>query len=288
MSYMKILTFLFLCMPLLVYATPPDNRPPDNRPPDFGGGDSVATAEATGGTATSAATVGDITLNLNNDLIIPDSAFGLMSQPSTMAVGDTNVSVITQNPDHLTIKNVPSGRAATAISTSPCRIAIAGDVRIVGLGLGGGASVEDKECTTRQTALAFSHMGVPAMGLWIMCRSQGTQRAYRSDPPDVEEDTPIDQTIAEQCDAMVAQFQILADLGRTPDIISYTVSGSDKVQIIEQHEEQLVEPLREEMSRVSNDVASIERRLDANAKAAQTAYREKEVWKAETAERYGL
>jgi hypothetical protein len=50
-------------------------------------------------------------------------------------------------------------------------------------------------------------MGVPGMGLWLMCRSRAVQRAFANDPPENEE---IDMTIADQCDAMLVQLQELA------------------------------------------------------------------------------
>lgn len=106
--------------------------------------------------------------------------------------GDTNVNVVTENPDELKIKNTPDARAPYSNSTSPCIVGFSAGVGVPGFGGSLGRGFEDEECTRRQSAQTWSNMGMPAVGLWLMCRSEDMARTGK---------TP------EECDAMVAALQ---------------------------------------------------------------------------------
>jgi hypothetical protein len=143
--------------------------------------------------------------------------------------GAVQNSVEINNPDDIKIRNTPDVRAPYMNTTSPCRVGVSGGIGVAGFGGSAGTTVEDKECTLRQTAQTFSAMGVPGMGLWLLCRSQAVTRADM---------TP------EDCEAMVAQLQIEAELEYEGGAPKFYAQAEDP-RIEEQQEE--IEELRAEL-----------------------------------------
>ena len=148
-------------------------------------------------------------------------------------ISDSSIHTSIQNeissPDNITIHNTPDVRAPYMNTTSPCRVGVSGGIGVAGFGGSAGTTVEDKECTLRQTAQTFSAMGVPGMGLWLLCRSKALKRA------EIE---------PEACESMVAQMQIEAELGGEVEPPKYIAQTADP-RIKEQREE--IKELREEL-----------------------------------------
>ena len=77
-----------------------------------------------------------------------------------------------KQPDKIEVKSVPSVFAPGAYPTAPCRIAASGGVGLLGVGVSGGGSKEDKECTRRETARMFWAFGQPEAALTLLCASK--------------------------------------------------------------------------------------------------------------------
>lgn len=88
---------------------------------------------------------------------------------TTVEGASQNASVSVSNPDAIRIRNVVSPDTPNSYPTSPCRIGVSAGLSLVGGAVSTGGSVEDKECTLRETARAFKELGVPQMGLYILC-----------------------------------------------------------------------------------------------------------------------
>ena len=125
-----------------------------------------------------------------------DSTVGNINQ------GSLESNVLIENPDDIKIRNTPDARAPFSNSTGPCIVGFSAGLSLPGFGGSLGKGIEDQECTRRQSAQTWSNMGLPAMAIWLMCRSKDMERTGIA---------------PEDCDAMVAQLQIEARLDATPD-----------------------------------------------------------------------
>lgn len=193
-----------------------------------------------------------------------DNNKSIQSQAQANGSGDTigdvlspttNVNVVTENPDDIKIKNTPDIMAPFANSTSPCRIAGSGGLSLPGIGVSGGGSVEDEECTLRQTAQTFGTLGVPAMGMWLLCRSEVMERVGSD---------------SSACDAMIAQWQIEASL-EAPDLgkldSSLLLASASEGDYEEQRAKQEalsreIDTLEEQLARERRARRSIEQSID--------------------------
>jgi hypothetical protein len=157
------------------------------------------------------------------------------------------VSVVTENPDDIKIKNTPDIMAPFANSTSPCRIAGSGGLSLPGVGISGGGSVEDEECTLRQTAQTFGTLGVPAMGMWILCRSKVMERVG---------------TDSDTCDAMIAQWQIEAELAGGDDL-----GKIDSSLLLASYDEEEFEVQRAKQESMEEEIGLLKQRLARERRA---------------------
>lgn len=116
-------------------------------------------------------------------------------------------SVTFTSPDKLTIRNVPSLSSPNAYPTSPCRIAVSGGLVFAGGGASAGGSIEDPGCTLREDARTFSELGVPAMGLYLMCTQAESVNGQRTKKGKLEKNQPTVPMGSVECLAKVKLFQ---------------------------------------------------------------------------------
>lgn len=132
---------------------------------------------------------------------------GDTEQQNKQVVGDNKQSVNIENPDDITIRNTPAARAPYSNSTSPCIVGGSAALSLPGFSGSAGKGFKDEECERRATAMAFSDMGVPGMGLWIMCRSAIVEKdAGIDDLPKAERDAAREAAYT-ACEQRVASFQ---------------------------------------------------------------------------------
>lgn len=110
-------------------------------------------------------------------------------------------------PDDITIRNVPSLSSPNAYPTSPCRIAVSGGLVFAGGGASAGGSIEDPGCTLREDARTFSELGVPAMGLYLMCNQAESVTGQRDKKGKAEKHQPVTPMGSAECLRMVKKFQ---------------------------------------------------------------------------------
>lgn len=102
--------------------------------------------------------------NTNSNSAASSSSASQSLTGNTQAVNVTNTS-----PDDVTIRNVASPDTPNPYPTAPCRVGISAGFSLAGGALSGGGSVEDEECTLRETARSFKDLGVPELGLILLC-----------------------------------------------------------------------------------------------------------------------
>ena len=90
--------------------------------------------------------------------------------------------------------------------SAPCRIARSAGLSIAGGALSGGSSVEDPECTLRETARTFQYLGVPEIGLHLLCTNSVVINGRRDKKGELEEGEPTPIGTAE-CLRLVREFQ---------------------------------------------------------------------------------
>lgn len=110
-------------------------------------------------------------------------------------------------PDDIKIRNVPSLSSPNAYPTSPCRIAVSGGFVFAGGGASAGGSVEDPGCTLREDARTFSELGVPAMGLYLMCNQAESVTGQRDKKGKPDKYQPVTPMGSVECLRMVKEFQ---------------------------------------------------------------------------------
>jgi hypothetical protein len=143
---------------MVAFSDKPPHNDHDTGPPSHSNADSNANSNARGGNAN---------VDAQNSV---ESTVDASSTVRTTVEGSsqsTNVSIT--NPDSIRIRNVVSPDTPNSYPTSPCRIGVSAGLSLVGGAVSTGGSVEDKECTLRETARAFKELGVPQMGLYILC-----------------------------------------------------------------------------------------------------------------------
>ncbi len=214
-------------------------------------------------TASSEAVVGDIGLQQSQEVVVNIEAPPAAQAPqSVLSTGPTNVSVQTINPDKLKIRNTAAARPPVIMSVSPCRVPVSAGLGIPGFNGGAGTAVEDHECTLRQTAQLFAEMGLPGMGLWMLCRSQAVARVQEvHERPKAEREAAADEA-AERCDGMVAQFQIEAELSAPPLAQAqddYQTVAQGPSEAAEQAIDQAMAELRAEQKRLEEATERLRR-----------------------------
>lgn len=191
-------------------------------------------ATAYGGTAGS-----ESSANSNSDSSSSSSA---ESASSSGASSDNNVTFNSTRPSSTTVRNVASPDTPNVYPSAPCRIARSAGLSIAGGALSGGSSVEDVECTLRETARAFQYLGVPEVGLHLLCTNSHVINGRRDKKGKLEEGEPTPIGSAE-CLRLVREFQ--GDVVGTDAVASVET----QIEVIrEQHdraEQQLIERVDE-------------------------------------------
>ena len=88
---------------------------------------------------------------------------------STASATGGNQEITFTSPDDVRIRNVASPDTPNPYPTAPCRVGVSAGFSLAGGALSGGGSVEDEECTLRETARSFKDLGVPELGLILLC-----------------------------------------------------------------------------------------------------------------------
>lgn len=75
-----------------------------------------------------------------------------------------------QQVDHTgtsTVRTVPQVYVPTVLQTAPCRVAFAGGLSVVGVGVAGGGSVGDSPCNLRELSRLYHGIGNPAKAVAV-------------------------------------------------------------------------------------------------------------------------
>lgn len=123
----------------------------------------------------------------------------------TVASASSDVTFINTRPKSTTVRNVPSPDTPNIYPSAPCRVARSAGFSFAGGALSGGTSHEDRECTLRETARSFQLLGVPEVGLILLCENSVVITG-RTDKKGrlLEGEHPIG---TEECLRLVRQFQ---------------------------------------------------------------------------------
>ena len=122
------------------------------------------------------------------------------------ASADNNVAVNFTSPRSTTVRNVASPDTPNVYPSAPCRIARSAGLSLAGGSLSGGASVEDVECTLRETARTFQALGVPEVGLHLMCTNSHVINGRYNKKGNLPKGSPTPIGAAE-CLRLVREFQ---------------------------------------------------------------------------------
>jgi hypothetical protein len=128
------------------------------------------------------------------------------SASSSGASSDNNVTITNTRPKSTTVRNVPSPDTPNVYPSAPCRIARSAGLSFAGGALSGGASIEDVECTLRETARVFQYLGVPEVGLHLMCTNSHIINGRYDKKGNLEKGAPTPIGTAE-CLRLIRMFQ---------------------------------------------------------------------------------
>jgi len=113
--------------------------------------------------------------------------------------------------------------------SAPCRIARSAGLSLAGGSLSGGSSIEDVECTLRETARVFQYLGVPEVGLYLMCQQSAVVTGRYDKKGELEEGQPTPIGTAE-CLRLVGEFQ--------RDVAGADTAAAHEAEISELREQQ--------------------------------------------------
>lgn len=123
---------------------------------------------------------------------------------SSVSVEGGSQSVTFTSPDNIRIRNVVSPDTPNPYPTAPCRVGVSAGLSLAGGALSGGGSVEDEECTLRETARSFKDLGVPELGLILLCEQSEVIVGKRDKKGELENgETPFG---AERCLDLVSRY----------------------------------------------------------------------------------
>ena len=211
-------------------------------------------------------------ISIGGDALAGAGATGTTGEgvPGDILSPKTEVNVITNNPDKITIKNTPSMMAPDIFPTVSCfKPVISGALSWAGFGASAGGGVIDEDCVKREyIRLAFA-MGMMDRAAFLWCQQEPVWEDFGS----------IDKCL---------KFEVANNEPTVPGTEHVTHEVAET--LIEQQalmlDELVVRPLRAEVAEVSNHVAKIEQRLDAGAAASRQAAKNEAMWKDAMAERY--
>lgn len=129
------------------------------------------------------------------------------SHATSSSGGNTqSINISESHPDDIKIRNVASPDTPNPYPTAPCRVGVSGGLSIPGGAFSGGGSVEDRECTLRETARSFKDLGVPEVGLYLLC-TQSEIILGKVDKKGRREKGQYDSLGADECLRLVREFQ---------------------------------------------------------------------------------
>jgi len=136
-----------------------------------------------------------------------EATAGATSTATSSSGGNSqSVSITSDHPRTTTIRNVASPDTPNPYPTAPCRVGVSAGLSLAGGALSGGGSVEDTECTLRETARSFKDLGVPELGLYLLCTQSDVVNGRRNKKGELEDDQPQPIGSAE-CLRLVRQYQ---------------------------------------------------------------------------------
>ena len=139
---------------------------------------------------------------------VAGAAAGAAQEQSASAVSEggsaaqeqsASATIDVQNPRNIRIRNTPAAMAPAVVSANPCVTGGSIGASIPGGGISLGGQRMDWECNTRATAQAFATMGLPAMGLLLLCKTDAVTHSKHGAGM-----TP------EQCEEIISQVQTQA------------------------------------------------------------------------------
>lgn len=154
---------------------------------------------------------GNVNVNVNNDSRSDSHADSSSTSSSESSSGststsDNNVAVTFTSPSSTTVRNVASPDTPNVYPSAPCRIARSAGLSLAGGAISGGVSIEDPECTLRETARAFQYLGVPEIGLHLLCTNSIVINGRRDKKGELEKGEPPPIGVTE-CLRLVREFQ---------------------------------------------------------------------------------
>ena len=175
------------------------------------------------------------------------------SESGAAASSDNSVTITNTRPRSTTVRNVASPDTPNVYPSAPCRIARSAGLSLAGGSLSGGSSIEDPECTLRETARVFQYLGVPEVGLHLMCTQSLVINGRYDKKGNLEEGygAPIGSS---ECLRLVREFQ-----------------GSDDDADTEAAHSAEIEVIREQQNRIESGlvgrVAELEQQIEQQAQA---------------------
>lgn len=146
-----------------------------------------------------------------NSASTSEASAGATSTSTSSSGGNSqSVNISQTQPSDIKIRNVASPDTPNPYPTAPCRVGVSGGLSIPGGALSGGGSVEDEECTLRETARSFKDLGVPEVGLYILCTQSDVVLGRRDKKGNLEKGEP-NPLGATECLRLVREFQGDAD-----------------------------------------------------------------------------
>lgn len=134
------------------------------------------------------------------------SAESTSNATSSSGGNSQSINISESHPSSLKIRNVASPDTPNPYPTAPCRVGVSGGLSIPGGALSGGGSVEDEECTLRETARSFKDLGVPEVGLYLLCTQSDVVLGRRNKRGEMEKGEP-EPLGATECLRLVREFQ---------------------------------------------------------------------------------
>lgn len=288
--FLLALGCMLLMGPMLARATDyydePD--PPQPEPINTANASSTSTSTATTGASTSSAEAAGGAASASNQLdqVINQSLISITQAPDSQDVapasvtpqagGDTtgdilspttNVNVVTENPDDIKIRNVPSMVAPDIFPTTSCFKGASGALSVTGFGISGGAGSIDQGCVEREEIRLAHAMGMTQRALWRWCNLPNNVESFGS---------------AEACMTFdPVGDQLAANFNHVASTFGYVTQPE-----LDAADEAIMQEVEVQVAQVEDTVQRIEERLERQAAAAQRAAEEDRQWRQTIAEKY--
>ena len=204
--------------------------------------------------------------NANSDArSASESAANAGSESSAAASADNNVVDSERNPDDIKIRNVASPDTPNPYPTAPCRVGVSAGLSLAGGALSGGGSVEDTECTLRETARSFKDLGVPEVGLYLLCTQSAVVNG-RLDKKGELEEGQRDPLGAVECLRLVREFQ--------GDSVAHDVERAHEAQLEKLREQQdtAQQRLLERVEHIENEISKPQNKPVVKQEVIQQPY----------------